>query len=126
MGYLGGKWYIMWKFGEKLGNMEKNWKFLHCLEKIGYLQKKIGNLKTQKFGEKKIWKVGRFGILEEKNLKFGNNFEIRKLIWKFGKKKWKFGKRFGNMWKFEKKWKFEKEIGNNQEIWKNLESSNID
>ena len=55
------------------------------------------------------WKIWYFG---EKNLKFGNNFEIRKLIWKFGKK-WKFGKRFGNMWKFEKKWKFEKEIGNN-------------
>ena len=23
MGYLGEKWYIMWKFGEKLGNLEK-------------------------------------------------------------------------------------------------------
>ena len=29
------------------------------------------------------WKIWYFG---EKNLKFGNNFEIRKLIWKFGKK----------------------------------------
>ena len=57
MGYLGEKWYIMWKFGEKLGNLEKNWKFLHYLEKNWVFGKKIGNLKTQKFGEKKFGKL---------------------------------------------------------------------
>ena len=46
------------------------------------------------------WKIWYFG---EKNLKFGNNFEIRKLIWKFGK-------RFGNMWKFEKNGNLKKKL----------------
>ena len=55
MGYLGEKWYIMWKFGGKFGNLEKNWKFLHYLEKIGYLEKnwKFKNLEIlrKKFGK---------------------------------------------------------------------------
>ena len=58
MGYLGEKWYIMWKFGGKFGNLEKKiGNFYIIWKKIGYLEKKIGNLKTQKFGEKKFGKL---------------------------------------------------------------------
>ena len=47
------------------------------------------------------WKIWYFG--EKRNLKFENNFEIWKLIWKFGK-------RFGNMWKFEKNENLKKKL----------------
>ena len=83
---MGEKWYIMWKFGEKFGNLEKKLEIFTLSGKKLGIWKKNWKFKNLEIWRKKIWKVGRFGILEKKNLKFGNNFEIRKLIWKFGKK----------------------------------------
>ena len=56
----------MWKFGEKLGNLKKKWKFLHYLEKKLGIWKKNWKFKNLEIWRKKIWKVGRFGILEKK------------------------------------------------------------